>query len=65
MESAEVAEREALILDPNTVYGDKFEAVMLDMLAGRHITQASSENSGLHQGPIDNNEDDENSTLDY
>lgn len=65
MESAELAEREALILDPNTVYGDKFEAVMLDMLAGRHITQTSAENSGLHQGPTDNNEDDENPTLNY
>ena len=38
---------------------------MLDMLAGRHITQASSENLGLHQGPNDNNEDDEKPTLDY
>jgi len=65
MEAEALDQREALLLDPNTMYGDKFESVMLDMLAGNHISQASSHNLNLTQGPTDNGEDEENPTEDY
>ena len=47
------------------MFGDKFEAVMLDMLHGKHITQASGTDLDLSKGPTDNGEDDENPTEDY
>ena len=61
----DLAAREALILDPSSLYGDKFEAVMLDLLAGNHPSQASPLDLDLHKGPIDNGEDEENPTGDY
>ena len=33
-----------LIFDPDTEFSDKFEAVMVDMLAGRHTSQSSIPN---------------------
>jgi len=65
MNAEELSAREALILDPNSLYGDKFEAVMLDLLAGNHPSQASTLDPDLHHGPTDNGEDDENPTSDY
>ena len=59
-------EREAMMLDPATMFGDKFEAVMLDMLGGNHISQTEPEDSGLYKNPEDNpDKDDEDPTLDY
>ena len=65
LEDEDLAAREALILDPNSLYSDKFEAVMLDLLSGNHPSQASSSDSDLHKGPTDHGEDDENPTSDY
>ena len=60
-----LTEREALILNPDTLYADKFESVMTDILEGRHISQSNLNGMGLHQGPTDHLPDDENPTEDY
>ena len=65
MQFEDLAAREALILDPTSLYGDKFEAVMLDLLSGNHPSQAASPSSDLHKGPTDNGEDEDNPTSDY
>ena len=65
MQDPDYSEREALVLDPNSAFGDKFEAVTLDMLAGQHITQAPTTDLGLNGSPTDHGNDDENPTLDY
>jgi hypothetical protein len=65
MAADELQAREALLLDPNTQYGDKFEAVMLDMLAGRHVTQADSSNLGLSDSPTDHSENPNEPTDEY
>jgi len=58
----ELSQREALFLDPNTDFGDKFEAVMLDLLEGTHASQIN-----LEEFPhlIDHGESDENPTNDF
>ena len=54
--------REELILNPNTEFDQRFEAVMLDLLDGKHSTQIKPE-PGLHNQPEDNEPD--NPTADY
>lgn len=62
MEQDEIDAKEALFLDPNTPFGDKFEAVMLDMLGGRHASQLTPESiSEL----IDHGEDAEKPTEEF
>ena len=56
--------RAALLFDPNTEYGDRFEAVMTDILAGRHVSQTEPENIDLYHTPTDQSEE-ENSTDDF
>lgn len=52
--SAEAAaDREAMLLDPEAVFGDKFEALMLDVLAGRHASQIKPADHSLLGNPID------------
>ena len=48
--------REDLMLNPETGFGDRFEAVITDMLAGRHPSQFNTELEGLHRAPTDNDE---------
>ena len=48
--------RAELLFDPNTGYGDRFEAVMTDILAGRHINQLTSDVQSDYQETIDNEE---------
>ena len=64
-QSEEIDERTALILNPDSPFGDVFEAVMTDMLAGRHISQTEPGDSGLSRGPTDSGEDEEKPTEDY
>ena len=63
-QSEEIDARAALLFDPNTEYGERFEAVMSDILTGRHVSQTDPEEPGLYRGPVDN-ESDEEPTEDY
>ena len=54
-----VGEREDLILNPNTMFDERFEAVMVDMLKGRHISQTKPGSPGLFELPEDNPTDDD------
>ena len=62
--SAEIDARADLLLNPDTEYGDKYEAVMTDLLEGRHVVQLKADDPGLNRGPTDNDSD-ENLTEDY
>ena len=64
-ESAEIDARAAMILDPDTGFGEKFAAVMTDLLAGKHTTQLEPESSGLYREPIDHGEDKDEPTKDF
>jgi hypothetical protein len=64
-DTAEIEARAALLLDPNTQYVDRFEAVMTDILAGKHISQTEPSNPGLFRAPTDNEENDENPTEEF
>lgn len=64
-DTAEIEARAALLLDPNTQYIDRFEAVMTDILAGKHISQTEPSNPGLFRAPTDNEENDENPTEEF
>jgi len=64
-QSEEIDARAALILDPDTGFGEKFEAVMTDLLAGRHSTQIEPEDPGLYREPTDHGEDADDPTKDF
>ena len=53
-----------LMVNPMSDFGDRFEAVMTDMLRGNHVTQIEPEDPGLYREPVDNDED-ENPTHDF
>ena len=62
MNEEELSAKEALFLDPNTAFGDKFEAVMLDLLEGKHASQLTpNQISEL----VDHGEDSENPTDEF
>ena len=56
-QSSEIDARTNLILDPTTEFGDRYEAVMLDILQGRHITQTGVDDEGLYREPPEDEED--------
>ena len=58
LEAAGLAERNDIMLNPDAMFDEKFAAVMVDMLEGRHISQADTKDSGLFDQPQDNSEDD-------
>ena len=62
-QAAEIDARDALLLDPSTDFDTRFEAVMTDMLQGRHVTLIEPDDPGLYREPVDNEE--ENSTKDF
>ena len=62
-QAEEIDARDALLLDPSTDFDTRFEAVMTDMLQGRHVTQIEPDDPGLYREPVDNEE--ENSTKDF
>jgi len=53
-QTKEIEARASMLLNPDTGFGDKFEAVMLDLLGGRHPTQLDAESEGLYREPVDN-----------
>ena len=59
-ESEEIDARADLILNPDTEFGDRFEAVMTDLLKGQHITQTEPDQPGLFRKPTENTEEDPN-----
>ena len=61
-EQEELDERANLIFDPDSHFATKFEAVMEDMLAGRHSSQSSLPDPDSLNKPTDN---EENATDDY
>ena len=61
-ETAEIEARAALLMNPETGFGERFEAVINDMLSGNHISQTEPDDPGLFRSPQDNGEDDENPT---
>jgi len=63
--AGELDARAALLLNPDTPFGDCFEAVMTDLLAGRHISQTEPSDINLLSKPTDDGEDEENPTEDY
>ena len=58
-QSAEIDDRADLVLNPDTEFGDRFEAVMTDLLKGQHITQTEPKDPGKYRKPADNTEDSE------
>ena len=58
-QSNEIDDRADLILNPNTEFGDRFEAVMTDLLQGKHITQTEPEQPGMYRKPTEDTEDSE------
>ena len=64
-QSAQIDERAALMLDPNTNFQAKFEAVMTDMLNGNHITQVEPDDPGLYREPKDAATEGDNPTNDF
>lgn len=61
-QSAEIDERAALLLNPDTGFGDRFEAVINDMLNNNHVSQLNPEDTGLYRAPTDHGEDEDKPT---
>ena len=55
--SKDIDLRAAMLTNPLTDFGDRFQAVATDLLEGNHITQAEPEDPGLYREPTDNDED--------
>lgn len=64
-ETAAIDARAALLMNPDTGFAERFEAVMTDILAGKHISQTEPEDSGLFRKPIDNEESEDNPTNEF
>ena len=64
-ETAEIEARAALLMNPDTGFADRFEAVMTDMLSGKHISQTEPDDPGLFRAPTDNEENDEKPTEEF
>ena len=56
-ESEEIDARADLILNPDTGFGERFDAVMTDILAGRHISQTEPKDPGKYRKPADNTDE--------
>ena len=66
MDEAEgLAGRDDLILNPETMFDERFQAVMVDMLKGNHISQTKPETPGLYQGPEQHETDEDDPTSDF
>ena len=62
MKLEDLSGREDLLLTPNTDFDERFEAVMIDMMNGRHSTQIDSSGTGLNDKPEEHETDDDNPT---
>ena len=58
-QSEDIDNRADLVLNPNTEFGERFEAVMTDLLTGNHITQTEPDQPGLYRKPTDTTEEPE------
>ena len=59
-ESLIIDERAELLMNPSTDFGDRFQAVLTDMLSGRHTSQTTPEDSGLYRAPTDHEATEDN-----
>ena len=59
-----LAGREDLILNPDTEFDQRFEAVMVDLLGGRHTSQIKPNGEKLFDQP-EEHETDDNPTSDF
>ena len=58
-QSEEIDSRAELLLNPDTGFAERFDAVMTDMLAGRHISQTEPTQPGLLRQPSENEDTDD------
>jgi hypothetical protein len=56
-QTEEIDSRAELILNPDTGFAERFDAVMTDMLAGRHISQTEPSEPGLFRKPAETDEE--------
>ena len=56
-ETEAIDSRADLLLNPETGFAERFDAVMTDMLAGRHISQTEPSEPGLFRKPADTDEE--------
>ena len=56
MKQAELDERAALMFDPSAQFGERFEATIGDVLAGRHSSQHDPDDPTEFKKPVDNEE---------
>ena len=61
----DISGREELLLDPGTQFDERFEAVMVDILKGRHASQIHPNMPGLFEHPEQHETDDEDPTSDF
>ena len=47
--AAEVQARHDMMMDVDTEYNDRFQAVLTDMLQGRHISQTETEDRDMYR----------------
>ena len=64
-ESLIIDERAALLMNPDAGFAEKFEAVMTDMMSGRHTSQITPDDPGLYREPTDHEATDDNPTNDF
>ena len=57
-ERQQIEERGALLMNPNGEFDERYEAVLLDMLEGRHITQLLPDDPGLFMKPPEDHGED-------
>ena len=65
LEQAELDARAQLMFSPDTEYNERFEAVMVDLLNGRHPVQLEGGDAPELKNPKDNTEDEENPTSEF
>ena len=66
IEAAEdMSGREALLLSPDTMFDERFQAVMTDILAGRHASQVHPEGETLFDQPEEHETDSDDPTSDF
>jgi len=52
-QTCEIDMRTDLLLNPDTEYSERFEAVVTDMLKGNHISTAEPDDPGLYRKPAE------------
>ena len=57
-QTADIEARADLFLNPTTDFGARYEAVLTDMLNGRHVTQNDEDTEGLYREPVDHGDED-------